>query len=183
ASDTPPARPPPPSTLIRFMTRVPARAMPRIMRQPHRRGINGLAIIFERCFASICCGKNGAGIHPLFFPSGLASGRQHEPGQPSLSKGLSSDAQIEELNRLMRQARLPRGRPCCGAAAAPLINFAVSPAHSTQRHEHRVPQIGTTLPSESVTRRSIRPASSWLWVAISAASPDWRTSAESASNT
>lgn len=39
------------------------------------------------------------------------------------------------------------------------------------------------LPSLSVTRRSMRPASSWLWVAISAARPDWRTSASSAPKT
>lgn len=47
----------------------------------------------------------------------------------------------------------------------------------------RSDQKSTILPSASVTRRSIRPASSWLCVAISAARPDWRTSASSASKT
>lgn len=47
----------------------------------------------------------------------------------------------------------------------------------------RLYQTSTTLPSCSVTRRFIRLARSWLWVAITADSPDCRTSASSASKT
>ena len=41
----------------------------------------------------------------------------------------------------------------------------------------RIQRAATTLPLASVTLRSMRLARVWLWVAISAARPDWRTSA------
>ena len=103
-------------------------------------------------------------------------GRAAEPGIQNCDPGGRARRSCPPLRRqrrcFPRSAARPRDDENRGRCGALPFGAAVASSHNS-----------TILPACRVTRRSMRAARSWLWVAMRAAKPEWRTSASMASKT